>query len=126
MYYPKMKGSAQDVLHLERNNSASVNHVSLCTDKKNCIWLVISRAQRTVHGFLQHIFVWHPSKLWQLNQACRLDLGECGLNGSLPIKLGNLVNLVTLFLQLNSFMGAIPVEFGNLVNLKSLDLSSIT
>jgi hypothetical protein len=37
-----------------------------------------------------------------------------------------LVNLVTLFLQLNSFMGAIPVELGNLVNLKSLDLSSIT
>jgi hypothetical protein len=88
MYYPKMKGSAQDVLHLERNNSASVNHLSLSTDKKICVWLVISRARGTVHGFLQHIFVWHPSKLWQLNQACQLDLGECGLNGSFQSSLG--------------------------------------
>ncbi len=40
------------------------------------------------HGFLQHIFVWHPSKLWQLNQACQLDLGECGLNGSFQSSLG--------------------------------------
>jgi hypothetical protein len=107
MYYPEVKGSAQDVLHLERNNSASVNHVSLCTDKIICVWLVIPRARGTVHGVLQHFFAWHPSKLWQLKKACWLALGECGLNGSLPIKLGNLVNLVMLFLQLNSFTGAI-------------------
>ena len=44
------------------------------------------------------------------------------LTGSIPSELGNLSNLVTLWLSNNQLSGAIPVELGNLSNLRYLRL----
>jgi Leucine-rich repeat (LRR) protein len=45
---------------------------------------------------------------------------------SLPVEIGNLVNLQDLELAFNNLAGSIPVEIGRLENLERLDLSNNT
>ena len=64
-----------------------------------------------------------------------LDLAQNGLTGSIPVELGNLVNLEALNLGINDWQsllrnnnnnnltGPIPVELGNLMNLERLNLA---
>lgn len=52
-----------------------------------------------------------------------LDLTDCGLFGSIPWTLGNLVNLTFLSLARNNITGDIPATIGNLRNLTTLNLS---
>ena len=57
------------------------------------------------------------------------DAGELtphGLTGSLPSELGNLANLVWLYLAGNTLEGPIPAELGDLANLRFLLLSANT
>ena len=52
----------------------------------------------------------------------RLELYMNGLSGALPSELGNLTNLISLFLSTNELIGAIPSELGNLTNVIELTL----
>ena len=52
-----------------------------------------------------------------------LDLGYNGLTGEIPLELGNLANLRSLYLWSNNLTGEIPAELGNLANLTVLYLS---
>ena len=52
-----------------------------------------------------------------------LILGNNQLTGTLPVELGNLANLKTLFFRYNQLTGTIPTELGNLTHLRWLDLS---
>ncbi len=45
-----------------------------------------------------------------------------GLTGPIPVELGNLTNLRSLYLQYNDLSGPIPVELGNLTSLIELQL----
>ena len=56
-------------------------------------------------------------------RVVRIHLPENGLEGTIPIELGSLVNLEWLSLSVNLLRGPIPVELGNLVNLERLYLS---
>jgi len=49
-----------------------------------------------------------------------IDLSWNQLNGSIPPELGNLSNLIRLFLQYNQLSGNIPPQLGNLTNLQYL------
>ncbi|KAM3198150.1 hypothetical protein ACQJBY_073331 [Aegilops geniculata] len=53
-----------------------------------------------------------------------LDMSRNHLNGSVPIEIGSLINLISLDLSNNSFTGVITEEhFANLTSLKKVDLS---
>ena len=74
-------------------------------------------------GYYNNFTASIPATFGNLTNLVRLDMGNCGLVGSIPSELGNLWQLDTMFLMLNGLEGPIPASFGNLVNLKSLDLS---
>ena len=63
-----------------------------------------------------------PAKLGDLVNLTHLYLHQNALSGSLPVELGNLVNLTHLYLYQNTLSGAIPPQLGNLVNLTHLYL----
>jgi hypothetical protein len=53
----------------------------------------------------------------------RLDLPSNNLTGTLPAALGNLSNLVALWLHWNQLTGSIPAELGNPTNLRGLGIA---
>ena len=63
-----------------------------------------------------------PAKLGNLVNLTHLYLHQNALSGAIPPELGNLVNLTHLYLHQNALSGAIPPELGNLVNLTHLYL----
>ncbi|KAL6986892.1 hypothetical protein U1Q18_040982 [Sarracenia purpurea var. burkii] len=52
-----------------------------------------------------------------------LDLRSCSIIGAIPSSLGNLTNLISLYLSDNRLSGIIPSSFGQLLHLSVLDLS---
>ena len=63
---------------------------------------------------------WYGVTTNSSGQIIRLDLSNNRLNGKIPVELGNISNLATLFLFGNSLDGEVPVELGNLANLRRL------
>ena len=55
-------------------------------------------------------------------RVVELNLGVNGLNGTIPMELGNLANLEFLDFSSNQLSGEIPSELGNLANLLELQL----
>ncbi|CAM8955339.1 unnamed protein product [Rhodiola kirilowii] len=51
-----------------------------------------------------------------------LALGGNRIYGSIPVQIGNLINLATLVIERNSLAGEIPASIGNLYNLRELYL----
>ena len=64
-----------------------------------------------------------PPEIGALTGLRHLDLSFHDLTGPRPKELGNLTNLVWLYLRSNNLEGGIPPEMGNLVNLRNLWLS---
>ena len=69
---------------------------------------------------------WHGVTTNTAGKVTGLTLVGNNLRGSLPAKLGNLVNLMYLYLHQNTLRGAIPPELGNLENLTHLLLHQNT
>jgi len=65
-----------------------------------------------------------PAKLGNLTNLIRLYLDNNHLSGRIPTELGNLINLQELYLDNNRLIGSIPAELGNLINLQKLYLNS--
>ncbi len=65
-----------------------------------------------------------PTEIGNLTNLISLYLGNNSLSGSIPTEIGNLTNLRNLGLSNNSLSGSIPTEIGNLTNLISLWLSN--
>lgn len=85
--------------------------------------LLVTALQELYMGYFNNYSSGIPATFGNLTSLVRLDMGRCGLTGTIPPELGNLGNLDSMFLQLNELVGVIPVQIGNLVNLVSLDLS---
>ncbi|MEJ1241753.1 RHS repeat-associated core domain-containing protein [Chryseolinea sp. T2] len=65
-----------------------------------------------------------PAQIGQLSYLTYLNLsGNQSFEGSIPLEITTLSNLVSLDLGNNELSGTIPVQIGNLSNLQSLDLS---
>jgi hypothetical protein len=47
-----------------------------------------------------------------------LGIWDTNIGGPLPTEIGQLTNLVTLFLENNAFTGTVPLEYGSLTNLE--------
>ena len=62
-------------------------------------------------------------KCYSIEYTTRLDLSNSGLTGSIPMEIGDLINLERLYLDENQLTGEIPYEIGNLINLSKLNLS---
>ena len=58
------------------------------------------------------------------NRVVAIQLGNLGLNGSIPSALSNLTELTKILLDYNQLTGSIPSQLGNLAKLKSLILSA--
>ncbi|CAM8952583.1 unnamed protein product [Rhodiola kirilowii] len=64
-----------------------------------------------------------PQSVGNLSRKLRLlDLGNNRIYGSIPIQIGNLINLVLLAIGQNSLTGEIPASVGNLYELRKLFL----
>ncbi|XVF23056.1 hypothetical protein REPUB_Repub13aG0005000 [Reevesia pubescens] len=48
----------------------------------------------------------------------------CGLKGNIPLEIGNISNMMLLYLGNNELSGSIPMTIGGLRNIQSLDLST--
>ncbi|XP_015892717.3 probable LRR receptor-like serine/threonine-protein kinase At2g16250 [Ziziphus jujuba] len=59
----------------------------------------------------------------RLSSLRMLDLRSCSVFGSIPMSLGNLTNLTSLYLSNNNLSGTIPASLGQLSRLSVLDLS---
>ncbi|GJN18082.1 hypothetical protein PR202_gb05203 [Eleusine coracana subsp. coracana] len=57
---------------------------------------------------------------WDLPSLLHLDMGHCGLQGSIPEQLGNSTSIMTLHLNENNLVGTIPRSFQSLQNLEQL------
>ena len=57
-------------------------------------------------------------------RVTELDLHENGLNGQMPLELGNLSNITVLVLSRNQLSGQVPAELGHLSKLEWLNLAS--
>ena len=66
---------------------------------------------------------WHGVTTDTRGRVTGLRLLQNNLTGTIPRELGNLTNLVRLYLSDTSLTGTIPPELGNLTNLRSLDLN---
>ncbi|KAH7516225.1 hypothetical protein FEM48_Zijuj10G0112700 [Ziziphus jujuba var. spinosa] len=73
--------------------------------------------------FSNHISGSIPSQIWNLTNLTHLDLGNNELIGQLPPLLGQLTDLLRLYLDFNLINGSIPVSIGQLVNLTLLRLN---
>ncbi|TVU34445.1 hypothetical protein EJB05_16277, partial [Eragrostis curvula] len=62
--------------------------------------------------------------LWDLPSLLDLDMGRCGLQGSIPEQLGNLTSIMSLYLYENNLSGSLPVLLGHLSNLTILQLDN--
>ena len=69
------------------------------------------------------VFTWQGVGIDTGGHVARLGLSDNQLVGELPPELGNLNNLLFLFLRGNQLTGAIPPEMGDLSNLEGLYLS---
>ncbi|MYG15106.1 MAG: hypothetical protein F4207_01575, partial [Gemmatimonadetes bacterium] len=67
---------------------------------------------------------WHGVTTNASGRVRKLELSENGLNGQLPVELGNLSYLVRLVLNGNKLEGEIPSSLGQLTNLTSLILTA--
>ncbi|RCV26070.1 hypothetical protein SETIT_5G215900v2, partial [Setaria italica] len=59
---------------------------------------------------------------WDLPSLLHLDMGVCGLQGSIPEEVGNMTSITRLDLSVNNLIGTIPTTFKNLRNLEELRL----
>ncbi|CAL4962785.1 unnamed protein product [Urochloa decumbens] len=57
---------------------------------------------------------------WDLPSLLHLDMGMCGLRGSIPEEVGNMTLITRLYLNVNNLTGTIPTTFKNLRNLEEL------
>ncbi|OMO75708.1 hypothetical protein COLO4_25936 [Corchorus olitorius] len=53
-----------------------------------------------------------------------LDLSSCSVTGVIPLSIGNMTNLTSLYLSNNRLTGQIPATLGQLLSLSVLDLSN--
>ncbi|KAI4330216.1 hypothetical protein MLD38_028517 [Melastoma candidum] len=84
----------------------------------------LSRLQELYVGYYNIFDGGLPPELGNLSELVRLDAASCGLSGEIPLELGKLKKLDTLFLQVNLFSGGLTPELGTLWSLKSMDLSN--
>ena len=70
----------------------------------------------------------NEEELWgncySIEHTDSLDLSGSYLEGTIPLEIGNLINLVYLNLAANNLEGSIPEELGNLVNIQYLFLQN--
>ncbi|KAF8696812.1 hypothetical protein HU200_036450 [Digitaria exilis] len=60
---------------------------------------------------------------WGLPSLLQLDMGMCGLQGSIPEEVGNMTLITRLYLNVNNLTGTIPITFKNLHKLEVLWLN---
>jgi Leucine-rich repeat (LRR) protein len=68
---------------------------------------------------------WHGVSCACSNDVCRVQellLPSNDMNGTLPVSIGSLSELVTLNLNTNMLSGDVPTSIGQLIRLKYLDL----
>ncbi|WP_428743057.1 leucine-rich repeat domain-containing protein [Tenacibaculum sp.] len=70
------------------------------------------------------ISIWKGVTTNAAGRVTELNLSNRGLNGTLPVEIGNLSELKRLFLYKNQLTGIIPLEIKNLTNLTYLWLNS--
>ncbi|KAL3500492.1 hypothetical protein ACH5RR_039585 [Cinchona calisaya] len=98
--------------------SNSAEDLSFLASLANCSSL-------QVLGFPFNNFGGHlPKNIGNLSlQLTKLQLGYNKISGTIPLGLGNLVNLSILSMSQNSFTGVIPSDFSKLQKLQVLDLT---
>jgi len=94
-----------------------------------CSWTGITCADTTfptnvieIDRNTQNLVDTIPTELGNLTNLLYLYLDQNQLTGTIPTELGNLTNLFNLHLDQNQLTGTIPTELGNLTNLQELYL----
>lgn len=65
---------------------------------------------------------WYGIQCDEQNRVNRITLNTNRLSGNIPVEIGDLLHITSLFLSTNRLDGSIPLELGNLSNLTFLSL----
>ncbi|KAJ7942552.1 putative Receptor-kinase [Quillaja saponaria] len=119
---PENLGSLQNLIRLNfevnRLGSWKAGDLSFITSLSNCTALkVLGLAQNQFGGEF-------PSSLANFSTQMKiLTLGSNAMHGSIPVEIGNLVNLTLLGLENNHLSGSLPDAMGMLRKLEGLELN---
>ncbi|KAL5789142.1 hypothetical protein ACOSQ2_004030 [Xanthoceras sorbifolium] len=99
------------------NFTSTTRDLSFLTSLTNCKNLrIASFDSNPLNGFL-------PTSIGNLSNSLeRIYLSSCNIGGNIPQEIGNLKNLMMLYLDYNEFRGSIPATLGNLKQLQGLVL----
>ncbi|MFT0155410.1 immunoglobulin domain-containing protein [Tenacibaculum ascidiaceicola] len=125
-YYCEIQNSSVPNLTLKRNNIVYRTVESI--NDKNAL-IALYNATNGVNwtdswDLNEDISTWKGVTVNTAGRVTELNLSNRGLNGTLPVEIGNLSELKRLFLYKNQLTGIIPLEIKNLTNLTYLWLNS--
>ncbi|MFL2983510.1 MAG: leucine-rich repeat domain-containing protein [Candidatus Neomarinimicrobiota bacterium] len=109
-------------LDLGSTSNVRISNNQLCAPYPSCIIENIGSQDTTLCSSIPKRQFYIYNQCYIIEDTDSLNLAENNLQGSIPVEIGELVNLRYLFLYGNDFSGEIPSEFGNLTNLNHLYL----
>lgn len=117
--------SLGDLRYLERLNiysnklivtDASSSENNFLSSLTNC------RNLKAVDFSMNPLYIKLPKSIGNFSYSLRYLIAEqCGINGNIPLEIGNLASLIELSLNGNDLSGSIPFTIGNLKRLQYLN-----
>ena len=109
-------------LNLTSTSNVRISNNQLCAPYPSCIIDNIGVQDTSLCSSISKRQFYIYDECYIIDDTDSLNLADSDLEGTIPVEIGELVNLRYLFLYGNNLTGPIPPELGNLINLTHLYL----